>query len=132
MLPAVAVKVAEEDPADTVTDPGTFSSPLLLDSETVAPPAGAAWLKVTVQVEVFPELRVVGLHVTALKAAGVITTTLPAVPFRVREVPEGDAPRVFVTPMGTVPVAVAESVTLTTATAPFGIAVLFRPETRHV
>jgi hypothetical protein len=35
---------------------------LLLDSETVVPPEGAAWLRVTVQVEGLPEVNVVGLH----------------------------------------------------------------------
>jgi hypothetical protein len=64
MVPAVAVKFADEDPAGTVTEAGTLSNPLLLESDTIAPPAGAGCAKVTVQVEVLAELRMVGLHAT--------------------------------------------------------------------
>ena len=48
--PAVALKVEVVAPAATVTDAGTVSEALLLASVTAEPPAGAAWVSVTVQV----------------------------------------------------------------------------------
>jgi hypothetical protein len=68
-LPAVAVKVAEVAPAATTTDAGTVTTAVLLLRPTEAPPAGAAWVKVTVQVVVLPELSVAGEHVTELTPA---------------------------------------------------------------
>ena len=62
MLPAVAVNVPDELPAGTATEAGTLRATLLLDTETVMPPAGAAWLKATVHVEAPPESSVVGLQ----------------------------------------------------------------------
>ena len=47
---AVTLKAAVVDPAATVTEAGTASAVLLLASVTLDPPAGAAWLSVTVQV----------------------------------------------------------------------------------
>jgi len=48
----VAVKLAEVDPAATVTLPGTVTALLLLARLTVNPPVGAAALNVTVQLSV--------------------------------------------------------------------------------
>jgi hypothetical protein len=49
-VPAVAVKVVDVLPAGTVTEAaGTGSKVLLLESETDAPPVGAAPLSATVQ-----------------------------------------------------------------------------------
>ena len=57
------MKVVELDEAATVTEAaGTGSSPLLLDSDTTVPPAGAALLSVTVHVVAAPEFKLVGLH----------------------------------------------------------------------
>jgi hypothetical protein len=42
MVPLVALNVAVDDPAATVTDPGTVSAVALLDNATFTPPAGAA------------------------------------------------------------------------------------------
>ena len=42
------VKVAVEDPAETVTLASTVAAALLLESETTAPPVGAAAVSVTV------------------------------------------------------------------------------------
>ena len=64
MVPAVAVNVLDVDPAVTATEAGTVSNPLLLESATVAPPAGAACESVTVQVDVAPLPRLLGLHET--------------------------------------------------------------------
>src|SRR6266436_201920 len=53
-------KVALVAPAGTATLEGTLAAPLLLESPTCAPPAGAAPLSVTVPVEEFPPVTVVG------------------------------------------------------------------------
>ena len=53
LLPMVAVvtlKVAEVAAAATVTEAGTVNVALELESVTLAPPVGAAWVRVTVQV----------------------------------------------------------------------------------
>ena len=51
------------EPAGTViVAPGTGSSVLLLERETAVPPAGAAWLRVTVHVVPAAEAKLVGLH----------------------------------------------------------------------
>ena len=47
---AVALKVAAIAPAATVTDGGTVSEGLLLATARLRPPAGAAWVRLTVQV----------------------------------------------------------------------------------
>ena len=64
IVDVVAVKVAEVADAATATDTGTVRLVFELDNVTVAPPVGAAWLSVTVQVvdELAP--RLVGLQVT--------------------------------------------------------------------
>jgi len=64
IVPAVALKVAVVDPAATVTEAGTVSADTLLDKATLAPPTGAAWVSVMVQVlgELCP--RVVGLQLS--------------------------------------------------------------------
>jgi hypothetical protein len=59
---AVAPKVAAVAPAATVTDAGRVSEVLLLASVTLEPPAGAAWVKVTVQMLVALCPRLVGLQ----------------------------------------------------------------------
>jgi hypothetical protein len=50
MAPVVAPKVAVGAPAATLTELGMVSIVLLSDSVTLAPPVGAALVKVTVQV----------------------------------------------------------------------------------
>jgi hypothetical protein len=59
----LTLNAAAVDPAVTVTFPGTFNddSPLVL-SATTAPPAGAAFDNVTVQLLVALGPNVVGLH----------------------------------------------------------------------
>ena len=58
----VALNVVEVAAAATVTDAGTASVELVLVRVTVAPPLGAGWVRVTVQVleELGP--RLAGLH----------------------------------------------------------------------
>jgi hypothetical protein len=59
---AVALKIAVVVPAVTVTDAGRVSKVLLLVSPTADPPAGAVWVRVTVQVLTPLGPRVAGLH----------------------------------------------------------------------
>jgi len=61
----LTVKVAVEPPAGTTTLEGTLAAPLLLESATCAPPAGAGPPSVTVPVEEFtPPITLVGLSVS--------------------------------------------------------------------
>src|SRR6266403_1646816 len=59
-----AVNVALVAPAGTATLEGTLAAPLLLASATCAPPAGAGPLSVTVPVEEFPPVTLVGFSET--------------------------------------------------------------------
>lgn len=68
-LEVATVKVAVVLPAATVTDAGTVAEALLLESETKAPPAGAAAVKVTVPVEDVPPVTLVGFRTTEESAA---------------------------------------------------------------
>ena len=61
---ALAVKVALVAPAATVTEAGTVSRVLLLESETEAPPDRAGCVVVTVQVLVALWPRLVGMQAT--------------------------------------------------------------------
>jgi hypothetical protein len=61
----LTVNVALVAPAATVTLDGTLAAVvLLLESATIAPPAGAAPLNVTVPVEEFPPVTLVGFTET--------------------------------------------------------------------
>jgi hypothetical protein len=132
MVPAVAVKFADEDPAGTITEAGTLSIALLLESDTIAPPAVAGCAKVTVQVEVLAEFRLVGSHATLFRGFGRPSVMFPPVPLAETLLPSGAAATTRVTPIGTVPEAAPESVTLTTATVPFAMALWLSPATRQV
>ncbi|MGD0669125.1 MAG: hypothetical protein ABSB23_16325 [Bryobacteraceae bacterium] len=66
IVPATAVKVADIAPDATLTEDGTLSAVVLLESVTVTPPAPAACDSVTVQVVTHPEFRLVGLQDTKL------------------------------------------------------------------
>src|SRR5258706_11915160 len=56
----LTTNVALVAPAPTVTLGGTLAAPLLLESVTCAPPAGAGPLNITVPVEEFPPATLVG------------------------------------------------------------------------
>lgn len=75
MVPAVAVNEAVVAAAATVTDAGTVNPPLLLESETAAPPAGAACDSVTVQLEVALLTRLVGAQTNELTMVGATSDT---------------------------------------------------------
>jgi hypothetical protein len=66
----VTLKAADATPAAIVTEAGTVSVELVLVRVTVAPPTGAAWVRVTVQVleELGP--RLAGLQATPETRAG--------------------------------------------------------------
>ena len=69
-------------PAGTVTLAGTDDALELSDSETVAPPLGAAPLNVTVPVELFPPTTLVGLRPSAVSVGPLVppgVTVRPAV-----------------------------------------------------
>ena len=61
----VTVKLTLLAPAGTVTLAGTVVAPELSESDTTAPPLGAAPLKVTVLVEALPPVTLVGLRLKA-------------------------------------------------------------------
>jgi len=76
-LPAVAEKVADDWPPDTMTDVGTTRFALLLDRETVVL-LGAIPVSVAVQVEAPPGPKVVGLQLKEESAGGgAVTVTVP-------------------------------------------------------
>ena len=62
MAAVVALKVAVMAAAATVTDAGAVRVVLVLVRVTAAPPVGAAWLRVTVQVLEELDPRLVGLQ----------------------------------------------------------------------
>ena len=67
MLPiaaVVALKVADMAAAATVTEAGAVSVALVLVKVTAAPPVGAGWVRVTVQVLAELGPRLVGLQVS--------------------------------------------------------------------
>ena len=69
-LDDVAVNVAFVAPAGTVTLADTLATPgLLLESDTTAPPAGAALESVTVPCELDPPVTLVGLRLIAWRVA---------------------------------------------------------------
>ena len=70
MAAVVALKLTQVAAATTVTVAGTVSVELVLVRITVAPPAGAGWVSVTVQMlEVFGP-RVVGLQISEETSTG--------------------------------------------------------------
>ena len=70
MAAVVALKLTRAAAASTVTDAGTVRVELVLVRITAAPPAGAGWVSVTVQVlEVFGP-RVVGLQISEETSTG--------------------------------------------------------------
>ena len=64
------VNVALVAPAATVTLEGTLAAVLLLERATRAPPDGAAPLNVTVPVEEFPPVTLVGFSVNEESVGG--------------------------------------------------------------
>jgi hypothetical protein len=69
----VALKVAVIAAAATVTEPGTVRVALVFVSVTLAPPAGAAFDRVSVHVLEAFGLRLVGLHASEETSTGAIS-----------------------------------------------------------
>ena len=85
--PAVAVKLAVEEPPATVTDAGVVSNEVLSEIVTVDPPVGAAADSVTVQPKFDPDATLVGEHASleTSTAMGVtMTAAVAELPFRRR------------------------------------------------
>jgi hypothetical protein len=82
IVPAVAVKAAVMLPDPTVAVPGTVSTAALLDSVTAAPPV---FDTVTMHVELLPDPRVAGLHVSPLRTVAVasVIVAVCVLPFSV-------------------------------------------------
>ena len=78
MVPAVAGNVVEAAPAARVIDAGTPSNPLLLSSETTAPPLGAPLESVTVQVALALLARLVGPQDNELNTVAEVRDTVAA------------------------------------------------------
>jgi hypothetical protein len=134
MLPAVALKVAVVEPAGTVTvDVRPGSRALLLNSEIAVPPAGAAWLRFTVQVALVPEVKLAALQdkEVSVGTEGPGPETVPPVAETANEEPEPDAATVFPNPIGVL-VTPAAIIRFTIATVPFWIGVLFMPQAKQV
>src|ERR1017187_1963302 len=134
MVPAVAVKVAEVEPAGTVTEAATSSRALLPDRDTAVPPLGAAWASATVQVELAPETRLAGKHCSEDKPGCQFwTVTAPEVADTVSADPFAKAATGLLSTMGTVvPPVAGERVTVTVATTQLPIVETFIPAVRHV
>lgn len=80
--PAAAVNVAVVADAGTVTEEGTVTAGLVDERATINPLAGAAAETVTMQVEVVPEIRPVGEHVTFNTVVAVrVSCVVADVPF---------------------------------------------------
>jgi hypothetical protein len=127
----VAVKVALEEPNGIVTLEGTDrASTLELSPATTGLPVAEA-LRLTVHVVVPPEDREVGAHPMEDRVKAGVTKMLPPVAETVIGYPATDAARVPLTPMDMEP-AVGASVTVTTATMPFGIAFVLSPLVRQI
>lgn len=132
-VPAVTLKVADVAAAATVTDPGTVRTELVLVSATLAPPAGAAPLKVTVQVELAPVPKLVGEHCNAdTVGRAACTVIVPLVPVTAKAVPFDADPIKLPSVRGTDGPLPAESATVTTATTPLPIPFAFMPEATHI
>src|SRR6202167_5842861 len=118
MAAVVPLKVAEVAAAATVTDAGTVRVALVLVRVTVAPPAGAACVRVTVQVELLLLCRMAGRQdreLTAGKTAPPVT--VPPVAKSMMPLPAGEDAALLPIPIAVV-VTPAAMVRFTTATAP--------------
>jgi len=79
----VTTKVADVLPDAIVAEPGTVAAPLLLESDTPIPPAGAATAIPTVPVEVLPPTTDDGFKVRVVMAGGLmVSTAVTLAPFK--------------------------------------------------
>ena len=128
--PVVAGEVVEMELAGTRIDGGTVRVVLVLVSVTLAPPTGAAPVKVTEQVELLDGFKLAGRQDSALTAgAPGAPVTVPPVAETTMADAAGDAPRLVFIPTA---IGVVATVRLNTATAPFAMIPASVPETTHV
>jgi len=114
------VKVTLVAPAGTVTLEGTLAAPLLLESRTCAPPAGAGPLSVTVPVEdCVPPITLVGFSVSedTVGRGGGVTVRVIVVVF----VKLPDVPVIVTVTVAVVAVLLAASVNALVMVAGFGL-----------
>jgi hypothetical protein len=102
---ALAVKLAEDNPAPTVTLAGTVRFALLLESATANPPPGAAAVSDTVHPVLAGVVRVVVVQLRALSAVGVGRVIVPLPPTAGMGVP---ATVEATTPLTRIPMEVVE------------------------
>ncbi len=80
IVPVLAVKVAAVALAGTVTEAGNVRTPAMATAmATEAPPAGAALVKVTVQVVLELEARLAAVHCSEEMVGGATKETLTAI-----------------------------------------------------
>jgi hypothetical protein len=121
---AVAVNVALVAPEATVTDAGTVTAELLLDSATAKPPLGAADVSVAVHASVVAPVSELLLHVTPLSAAVAVP-----VPLRLIVAVAGEALSLTVTVPVSAPAAVGSNSTVSVAVAPgFSVTGVLTPD----
>jgi len=132
-LPAVAAKVVEVEPCGTVTVAGTLAAAEDALMSTTAPPLSAPDVSVTVQVDPTDGVNDVGLQERLLKAGVCKMVTVPPLAVVDTGAPAESAETVFVnwTDEDVSGVEFAR-VNVTEATTLFGIAEVFRPQTRQV
>ena len=120
---AVAVKLAVVAPPFNATVAGTVAEALLLDSPTLAPPVGAAALKVTVQALVPGVATEAGVQLK-LAGCGRVMITVPPAALTAIAAPPGLAPTgvAICTADDALPV-VGETVKVAVATTPEAMAV---------
>jgi hypothetical protein len=119
------VKLADVEPGSTDTVCGTVSGPALLERLTVVALA-TCWFKLTVQFELVPLVRDVGLHETLLTPTAETVVTVPPLPVTVTTDPSAAAPTVLVTDIEVLETPAASD-TVTFATTPLDIRFAFRP-----
>ena len=133
MAAVVALKVAVRAAAATVTDAGAVSVALVLVRVTREPPVGAAFDRVTVQVELPLLLRVAGTHDKELTAGKAVAppVTVPPVAKITMPLPVGEESALLLIPMAVV-VSPAAMVRFTTPTMPFEMMPAFMAEASQV
>jgi hypothetical protein len=123
--PAVAVKLAELAPANTVTVAGIVTKASVSDSVTEVL-VETAWLKVTLQEAVAPGPTALGLQPSDVKPTGGPVVIVPPDPVVSMALPFAEVLRALVT-LTVVEDVATDSVTVRTATTPFSMTFAFRP-----
>ncbi len=129
-LAAVAVKLAALAPAATITEDGTVKLALLLLNATLAPPLGAAPLKLTVQLVLPGVVSADAWHVNALTTVVEPTVTWPPEALVAIAAPEEEAATALLIP--TLIELLPTGVRVMVATIPFPMPAVFSPLPTHI